>query len=224
MSFVLEIIYWYQRIPAIFLCCYRHIMYVSYTPVSIPNCIILKSSKLVNVSATVSFFILTKRIGWSQQSHRRWFLSIFTGHSLQAEFQFSNGLCSWGDWFESCFVGNPEDWFCLIEAQIIEALIRLCNDQNTLMQNGLHFFVPMQQNQVFSRRDKYILKDFRKAPPAKCLNAEYIHHVKNEIDKFRHLACIQKRKLKCCALWLSWRRYSSETTQIQKVTEYQYLP
>ena len=33
-------------------------------------------------------------------------------------FNFLAGLCSWGDWFESRFVGNPssEDRFCRDEA------------------------------------------------------------------------------------------------------------
>ena len=36
---------------------------------------------------------------------------------LQAKFQFSSySLCSRGDWFESHFVGNPEDRFCCDEA------------------------------------------------------------------------------------------------------------
>ena len=29
-------------------------------------------------------------------------------------FNFLASLCSWGDWFESHFVGNPEDRFCCI--------------------------------------------------------------------------------------------------------------
>ena len=35
---------------------------------------------------------------------------------------FLASLCSYGDWFESRFVGNPEDRFCRIEAQLISAL------------------------------------------------------------------------------------------------------
>ena len=35
---------------------------------------------------------------------------------------FLASLCSCGDWFESRFVGNPEDRFCRIEAQLISAL------------------------------------------------------------------------------------------------------
>ena len=52
---------------------------------------------------------------------------------------------------------------------------------------------------------------------------EYFYYVKNKFDKFPHLACI-RRKSKRCGLWLPWGRNNSETTQIQKVTEYQYLP
>ena len=36
-------------------------------------------------------------------------------------------LCSRGDWFKSCFVGNPKDRFCLIEAQIITAKASFCD-------------------------------------------------------------------------------------------------
>ena len=34
-------------------------------------------------------------------------------------FNILPSLCSWGDWLESRFVGNPEDRFCCDEAQII---------------------------------------------------------------------------------------------------------
>ena len=34
---------------------------------------------------------------------------------------FLASLCRWGDWFETHFVGNPEDRFCRVEAQIILA-------------------------------------------------------------------------------------------------------
>ena len=32
-------------------------------------------------------------------------------------FNFIASLCSWGDWFETHFVGNPEDRFCRDEGQ-----------------------------------------------------------------------------------------------------------
>ena len=35
-------------------------------------------------------------------------------------FNFLASLCSWGDWFESPFVGNPEDRFCRDEAHIMD--------------------------------------------------------------------------------------------------------
>ena len=50
----------------------------------------------------------------------------------------------------------------------------------------------------------------------------YFHYVKNRIDKFRHLACIQQENRNAVA-------YDCRdvaiivTTQIQKVTEYPYL-
>ena len=46
----------------------------------------------------------------------------------------------------------------------------------------------------------------------------YFHYVKNKIDEFRHLACIQQEIRKAVA------NDNSETTQIQKITEYPYFP
>ena len=37
---------------------------------------------------------------------------------LRTIFHFLPSLCSWADWFESCFVGNPEDRFSRDEAHI----------------------------------------------------------------------------------------------------------
>ena len=37
---------------------------------------------------------------------------------LRLIFQFLASLCSLGDWFETCFVGNPEDRFSRGEAHI----------------------------------------------------------------------------------------------------------
>ena len=36
---------------------------------------------------------------------------------------FLASLCSWGDWFESRFVANPEDRFCRNEAHLVEPFI-----------------------------------------------------------------------------------------------------
>ena len=44
---------------------------------------------------------------------------------LQAKSNFLASLCSWGDWFESHIVWNPEDRFCHIEAHIITYYIKL---------------------------------------------------------------------------------------------------
>ena len=40
-------------------------------------------------------------------------------------FNFLASLCSWYDWFESRFVGNPEDRFCHVEAHFI-AIVLMC--------------------------------------------------------------------------------------------------
>ena len=33
---------------------------------------------------------------------------------------FLGSLCSWGDWFESRFVVNPEDRYCRVEAHLVK--------------------------------------------------------------------------------------------------------
>ena len=61
-------------------------------------------------------------------------------------FNFLASLCSWGDGFESRFVGNPEDRFCCVEAHI------LC----TGFKSFVHWFQSQlfanPWRQVFSRR------------------------------------------------------------------------
>ena len=42
---------------------------------------------------------------------------------LQANSNFIASLCSWGDWFESRFVGNPEVRFCRNEAHLVWTII-----------------------------------------------------------------------------------------------------
>ena len=37
---------------------------------------------------------------------------------LQVKFNYLASLCSWGDWFETRFVRNPEDRFCCDEAHL----------------------------------------------------------------------------------------------------------
>ena len=41
-------------------------------------------------------------------------------------FDLLGSLCRWGDWFEARFVGNPEDKFCRVEAQLMLAKIIAC--------------------------------------------------------------------------------------------------
>ena len=41
------------------------------------------------------------------------------------KFHFLASLFSWGDWFESCFVGNPEDKFCRVAAKHVSVRIPL---------------------------------------------------------------------------------------------------
>ena len=70
-----------------------------------------------------------------------------------------------------------------------------------------------------------ILKDFRNAPPPKML-IDVENWIFSSCEKWNwqvsSFSLHSIRKSKC--LWLPWRRDNSETTQIQKVTEYQYLP
>ena len=42
---------------------------------------------------------------------------------LKTKFNFLDSLCSWGDWFESRFVGNPEDRFSHDEAHIYSIFV-----------------------------------------------------------------------------------------------------
>ena len=65
--------------------------------------------------------------GADQPAHLRSLISAFVIHILEITisklatskiFIFLASLCSWGDWFETRFVGNPEDRFCRGEAQI----------------------------------------------------------------------------------------------------------
>ena len=51
----------------------------------------------------------------------------------------------------------------------------------------------------------------------------YFQYVKNKIDKFS-LSLHSIRKSKRCGLRLPLRRDNSDAAQIQKVTEYPYLP
>ena len=43
---------------------------------------------------------------------------------FKRNFNFLACLCSWGDWFESHFVRNPEDRFCRVEAHILVAQLK----------------------------------------------------------------------------------------------------
>ena len=54
---------------------------------------------------------------------------LFASYLDLQNFNFLASLCSWGDWFESCFVRNPEDRFGRIETHIkwkSNCVISLC--------------------------------------------------------------------------------------------------
>ena len=59
----------------------------------------------------------------SAQSDQRLWYSLFGKHHMLTcyrwNFNFLASLCSWGDWFETRFVGHPEDRFSRDEAQIL---------------------------------------------------------------------------------------------------------
>ena len=42
---------------------------------------------------------------------------------FRRNFTFLTSLCSWGDWFESRFVGNPKVGFCRVAAHLIQRAI-----------------------------------------------------------------------------------------------------
>ena len=56
----------------------------------------------------------------SPQTYQRLCYSFFGKYHILTYYKrncyFLASLCSWGDWFESRFVGNPEDRFCRSEA------------------------------------------------------------------------------------------------------------
>ena len=63
-----------------------------------------------------------------QPVHRHSLISVFGIRLLEStksilfnegNFTFLASLCSCGDWFESCFVGNPHDRFSHVVAHIL---------------------------------------------------------------------------------------------------------
>ena len=58
----------------------------------------------------------------SQQSDQRLCYWLFGKYHILTcygrNFSFLASLCSWAGWFESHFVGNPEDRFCRVESHI----------------------------------------------------------------------------------------------------------
>ena len=71
--------------------------------------------------------------GADQPAHPRRLISAFVIRFLESIISklatseisiFLASFCSWGEWFESHFVGHPEDRFCCDKAHILE-LIRL---------------------------------------------------------------------------------------------------
>ena len=69
----------------------------------------------------------TNNTGADQPAHSRSLISAVVIRFLENtmltcftwNLNFQASLCSWVDWFETCFVGNPEDRFSRVEAQII---------------------------------------------------------------------------------------------------------
>ena len=59
----------------------------------------------------------------SAQSDQLLCFSLFWKYHIQTCYKrnlnFLASPCNWGDWFESCFVGNPEDRFCHIAAHMM---------------------------------------------------------------------------------------------------------
>ena len=61
--------------------------------------------------------------GADQPARPRSLISAFVISFLESNISklptdFLASLCSWGDWFESHFVRNPEDRFCHVEAHM----------------------------------------------------------------------------------------------------------
>ena len=66
----------------------------------------------------------------SAQSDQRLCYSLFGKYHMftyyRWNFNILASLCSWGDWFETRFVGNPENRFCRVEAHIIQRQRKCC--------------------------------------------------------------------------------------------------
>ena len=64
----------------------------------------------------------------SAQSDQRLCYSLFRKYHMQTcyrwNFNFLASLCNWGDWFETHFVGHPEDRFFRDEAHMINIIFK----------------------------------------------------------------------------------------------------
>ena len=61
--------------------------------------------------------------GAGQPVHPCRLISAFALESIISKFPIGE-ICSCGDWFESCFIRNPEERFCPDEAQIMS--VKIC--------------------------------------------------------------------------------------------------
>ena len=68
---------------------------------------------------------ITTKAKTSLRIHADWSLPLFFAFWNNQNFNFLASLCSWGDWFEYHFVGNPEDRFCRVDAHIEACVLSL---------------------------------------------------------------------------------------------------
>ena len=80
------------------------------------------ASPLENLSSVVCQHQMRRQACAYAQSDQRLCYSLIVKYHIQAwykrNFNFLASLCSWAGWFESRYVGNPEDRFCRDEAHI----------------------------------------------------------------------------------------------------------
>ena len=86
------------------------------------SCFSIWASPRENLSSVVCEHQMRRPACAYAQSDQRLCYSLIVKYHIQAwykrNFNFLASLCSWAGWFESRFVGNPEDRFCRDEAHI----------------------------------------------------------------------------------------------------------
>ena len=108
----------------------------------------------LNARKPQCLWVFANNKGTNQPVHPRSLISAFVIQLLQIilsklalrNFIILASLCSWGDWFESRFVGNLKDRFCFDKAHIIMVINRQC----ILAGWSVHMLFAKKKNTIFS--------------------------------------------------------------------------